>query len=60
MPAYFNEGVFVEKTAWHNLGTVSRRASGDAVRGAIKLAGHDYHVVERVNADLGGKRGGSR
>lgn len=57
MPAYFNEGFFVEKTAWHKLGTLLD--SPPATRELAKtLAGHDYLVVERVNADLGGVRGG--
>ena len=56
MPAYFNSGFFVEKTAWHKLGTVLDAAP--ATRSEAKtLAGHDYLVVERVNADLGGIRG---
>lgn len=56
MPAYFNEGFFVEKTAWHKLGTVLDAPPATREE-AIRLAGHDYTVVERVNADLGGQRG---
>lgn len=56
MPAYFNQGFFVEKTAWHKLGVLLD--SPPATRELAKtLAGHDYIVVERVNADLGGVRG---
>ncbi len=57
MPAYFTEGYFVEKTAWHKLGTVLDAPPATREE-AIVLAGHDYKVVERVNADLGGTRGG--
>lgn len=56
MPAYFVEGYFVEKTAWHKLGTLLD-APPATREDAIRLAGHDYKVVERVNADLGGVRG---
>ena len=56
MPDYFNQGYFVEKTAWHKLGTLLD-APPATRREAKTLAGHDYTVVERVNADLGGVRG---
>ena len=56
MPDYFNTGFFVEESAWHNLGLVLD--APPATRELAKtLAGHDYVVVERMNADLGGTRG---
>jgi len=58
MPDYFNQGFFVEKTAWHKLGTLLDAPPADRAT-AKTLAGHDYVVVERVNADLGGVRGQS-
>ncbi|MDH4104396.1 MAG: DUF932 domain-containing protein [Thermoleophilia bacterium] len=44
MPDYFIEGYFVEKTAWHKLGTVLA-APPESREDAIVLAGHDYEVV---------------
>lgn len=44
MPDYFTEGYFVEKTAWHKLGTVVS-APPETREEAIVLAGHDYDVV---------------
>jgi phage/plasmid-like protein (TIGR03299 family) len=43
MPAYFNEGFFVRKPAWHQLGTVLDEYPGREE--AIVLAGHDYNVT---------------
>ena len=43
MPAYFNEGFFVRKPAWHQLGTVLDEYPGREQ--AIVLAGHDYNVT---------------
>jgi phage/plasmid-like protein (TIGR03299 family) len=44
MPAYFNTGFFVEKTAWHKLGTVLDAPPATREE-AIVLAGHDYDVT---------------
>lgn len=44
MPAYFNTGFFVEKTAWHELGTVLDAPPATREE-AIVLAGHDYDVT---------------
>lgn len=54
MPAYFNEGVFVEKNAWHNLGRiVSADEAAAMTRSEWALAaGHDYRVVAVPNANL--------
>lgn len=43
MPAYFNEGFFVRKPAWHQLGTVLDEYPGR--EDAIRLAGHDFDVT---------------
>jgi len=43
MPAYFNEGFFVRKPAWHQLGTVLDEYPGREK--AIELAGHDFNVT---------------
>jgi phage/plasmid-like protein (TIGR03299 family) len=54
MPAYFNEGVFVEKSAWHRLGRiVSADEAAAMTRSEWALAsGHDYRVVAVPNANL--------
>jgi phage/plasmid-like protein (TIGR03299 family) len=44
MPAYFNTGYFVEKTAWHKMGTVLDAPPATREE-AIVLAGHDYDVT---------------
>lgn len=44
MPAYFNTGFFVEKTAWHKMGTVLDAPPATREE-AIVLAGHDYDVT---------------
>ena len=44
MPDYFNAGYFVEKTAWHKMGTVLDAPPATREE-AIVLAGHDYEVV---------------
>lgn len=43
MPAYFNEGFFVRKPAWHQLGVVLDEYPGREE--AIQLAGHDFDVT---------------
>lgn len=43
MPAYFSEGFFVRKPAWHELGTVLDEYPGREQ--AIVLAGHDFDVT---------------
>lgn len=45
MPAYFEEGFFVREPAWHKLGKVLKDFPGR--KKAMKLAGHDFTVVER-------------
>lgn len=43
MPAYFDQGFFVRKPAWHGLGIVLDEYPGRAE--AMRLAGHDFNVV---------------
>lgn len=45
MPAYFNQGFFVREPAWHGLGVVLDDYPGRDE--AMRLAGHDFDVVER-------------
>lgn len=45
LPAYFNQGFFVRKPAWHSLGTVLEDFPGREE--AMRLAGHDFEVIER-------------
>ena len=45
MPALFNEGFFVREPAWHGLGIVLQDYPGREE--AMRLAGHDFTVVER-------------
>lgn len=44
MPAYFDQGFFVRKPAWHGLGIVLDEYPGRAE--AQRLAGHDFDVVK--------------
>ena len=54
MPAYFNEGVFVEKNAWHNLGIVvsAEEAASMSQSEWQRASGHDYEVVAVPNGNL--------
>ena len=54
MPDYFNEGYFVEKSAWHKMGRVVSAEERDAMTRAdrIRAAGHDYSVVAVPNGNL--------
>ena len=45
MPAAFEQGFFVRQPAWHKLGIVLDGYPGREE--AIKLAGHDFRVIER-------------
>jgi len=45
MPAYFNQGFSVREVPWHGLGEVLDHYPGRAE--AMRLAGHDFKVVER-------------
>jgi phage/plasmid-like protein (TIGR03299 family) len=45
MPAYFEQGFFVRKPAWHGLGVVLDDYPGREE--AMRLAGHDFDIVER-------------
>lgn len=51
MPAYFDEGFFVRVPAWHRLGTVLDDFPGREE--GMRLAGHDFRVVEREVALVG-------
>lgn len=51
MPAYFTEGFFVEKTAWHRMGTLLAQPPATREE-AVRLAGHDYTVIEVPNGNL--------
>jgi phage/plasmid-like protein (TIGR03299 family) len=51
MPAYFEDGFFVNEPAWHGLGTVLEDFPGREE--AIKLAGHDFTIVEERSARIG-------
>jgi phage/plasmid-like protein (TIGR03299 family) len=44
MPAYFEQGFFVRKPAWHGLGIVLDEYPGREE--AMRLAGHDFDIVE--------------
>lgn len=54
MPAYFNEGVFVEKNAWHNMGRVITAEEAAAMTRSewAVAAGHDYRVIAVPNGNL--------
>ena len=45
MPAYFEQGFFVRVPAWHGLGVVLDDYPGREE--AMRLAGHDFDIVER-------------
>lgn len=45
MPAYFDQGFFVREAAWHGEGTVLGDYPGREE--AMRLAGHDFNVIER-------------
>lgn len=45
MPALFDQGFFVREPAWHGMGTVLQQYPGREE--AMRLAGHDFTVVER-------------
>ena len=54
MPAYFNEGVFVEKNAWHRMGrivTADEAAAMTRSEWAV-ASGHDYTVIAVPNGNL--------
>lgn len=51
MPALFETGFFVRKPAWHEQGIVLDYYPGREE--AMKLAGHDFKVVERPIAVIG-------
>jgi phage/plasmid-like protein (TIGR03299 family) len=51
MPALFDTGFFVRKPAWHEQGIVLDYYPGREE--AMKLAGHDFKVVERPIAVIG-------
>ncbi len=56
MPALFDEGFFVRKPAWHQLGIVLQEYPGREE--AMRLAGHDFIVIERrtyTDTDDGGQ-----
>lgn len=55
MPAYFEQGFFVRKPAWHELGVVLQDYPGREE--AMKLAGHDFAIVERPIVVVGKERG---
>jgi len=54
MPDYFNEGYFVEKSAWHKMGRVVSAEERDNMTRADRIvaAGHDYQVVAVPNGNL--------
>lgn len=54
MPANFNQGFFVREPAWHKLGTVLDEYPGREE--AMKLAGHDFKVIERPLIVVGKQR----
>ena len=51
MPAYFDQGFMVRKPAWHGLGVVLDEYPGRDE--AMRLAGHDFKVIERDVALVG-------
>lgn len=51
MPALFEQGFFVREPAWHGLGVVLGDYPGKDE--AMKLAGHDFRVIERPVAVAG-------
>jgi len=51
MPAEFTQGFFVREAAWHKLGTVLDYYPGREE--AMKLAGHDWDVVELDDVRIG-------
>jgi phage/plasmid-like protein (TIGR03299 family) len=51
MPAMFETGFFVREPAWHNLGVVLPDYPGREE--AMRLAGHDFRVIERPVAVAG-------
>jgi phage/plasmid-like protein (TIGR03299 family) len=54
MPAYFNEGVFVEKNAWHRMGRIVSAEEAAAMTRSewATAAGHDYRVIAVPNGNL--------
>jgi len=54
MPAYFNQGFFVREPAWHGMGTVLEDYPGREE--AMRLAGHDFLVIERPVEVVGNQR----
>lgn len=51
MPAYFEQGFFVREPAWHGMGVVLDDYPGRDE--AMRLAGHDFVVIERPIAVVG-------
>jgi len=54
MPAYFNQGFFVREPAWHGMGVVLDDYPGRDE--AMRLAGHDFLVIERPVEVVGNQR----
>lgn len=54
MPAYFNQGFSVREIPWHGMGEVLDYYPGREE--AMRLAGHDFRVVERPVEVVGMKR----
>lgn len=54
MPAYFNEGVFVEQNAWHRMGRIVTAEEAAAMTRSewAVASGHDYRVIAVPNANL--------
>ncbi len=51
MPDYFDQGFSVRQPAWHGLATVLKDYPGREE--AMRLAGHDFHIVQRPVAAVG-------
>jgi len=58
MPALFDQGFFVREPAWHGMGVVLDDYPDRET--AMKLAGHDWQVVERSIARSASKPDGAR
>src|SRR5262245_10447612 len=54
MPALFDQGFFVREPAWHGMGVVLADYPGKEE--AMRLAGHDFDVIERPVEVVGNQR----